>query len=161
MTNADPFVEFHVAVRFFDTSAFAKHYRPEVGTAKVDSFLSEIGSRHIISELGIVELYSVLARSVREGTIAATDFQLARALFLADVASGLWNVAPVTSAHFQDAQRLLLRHGLARRLRTLDSIQLAVALSGGGLLDAFMCADSRLCQIAAAEGLTVVNPELP
>lgn len=44
-----------MAVRFFDTSAFAKHYRPEVGTATVDAFLAETGSRHIISELGAAD----------------------------------------------------------------------------------------------------------
>ena len=30
-----------MANRFFDTSAFAKHYRTEVGTAKIDAFLAE------------------------------------------------------------------------------------------------------------------------
>jgi hypothetical protein len=38
-----------MADRFFDTSAFAKHYRAELGTAKVDAFLAETGSRHFIS----------------------------------------------------------------------------------------------------------------
>jgi hypothetical protein len=28
-------------------------------------------------------------------------------------------------------------------------------------LDHFVCADQRLCDIAALEGLAVVNPELP
>ena len=44
-----------MADRFFDTSAFAKHYRAELGTAKVDGFLAETGSRHFISALGAVE----------------------------------------------------------------------------------------------------------
>jgi len=38
-----------MADRFFDTSAVIKHYRAEVGTAKVDVFLAEVGSRHFIS----------------------------------------------------------------------------------------------------------------
>jgi len=38
-----------MADRFFDTSAFAEHYRAELGTAKVDAFLAETGSRHFIS----------------------------------------------------------------------------------------------------------------
>ncbi len=41
-----------MADRFFDTSAFAKHYRAELGTAKVDGFLAETGSRHFISAVG-------------------------------------------------------------------------------------------------------------
>jgi len=75
-----------MADRFFDTSAFAKHYRAELGTAKVDAFLAETGSRHFISALGVVELHSVLARLARVGQIAAADFHLARGRFLDDLA---------------------------------------------------------------------------
>ncbi|HJT30674.1 MAG TPA: type II toxin-antitoxin system VapC family toxin [Pirellulales bacterium] len=151
-----------MAIRFFDTSAFAKHYRTEVGTATVDTLLAETGSRHIISDLGVVELHSVIARLVREGAITAAEFQSARGRFLADVVSNVWEVAPVTAAHFHLAQQLLLRHGLTSRLRTLDAIQRAVALVHiGAPLDAFVSADSNLCLIAAAEGLTVLNPEVP
>jgi predicted nucleic acid-binding protein len=151
-----------MADRFFDTSAFAKHYWAELGTAKVDAFLAETGSRHFISVLGVVELHSVLARLVRDGKITAVDFHLARGRFLADIASGLWQVVPVTTAHFHHAEQLLVRYGLNRRLRTLDALQIAASfLNSVRPLDAFLCADSSLCLIAAAEGLLVVNPELP
>ena len=151
-----------MADRFFDTSAFAKHYRTELGTAKVDAFLAETGSRHFISTLGVVELHSVLARLARDGQIAAADFHLARGRFLADIASGLWQIVPVTAAHFYHAQQLLVRHGLGRSLRTLDALPLAVSLLNTVRpLDAFVCADSNLCLVAAAEGLVVVNPEVP
>jgi hypothetical protein len=45
----------------------------------------------------------------------------------------------------------------------LDALQLAVVLdlSGRGLVTQSVCADQRLCTIAAAEGLSVVNPEVP
>src|ERR1700730_14507497 len=124
--NAEP-VEARMADRFFDTSAFAKHYRTELGTAKVDAFLAEPGCRHFISALGVVELHSVLARLTRDGTITAADFHLAHGLFLADIASGVWQVVPVTTAQFHHAQQLLVRHGLGRSLRTLDALQFAVA----------------------------------
>jgi predicted nucleic acid-binding protein len=147
---------------FFDTSAFAKHYRAEIGTDKIDAFLAETGSGHFISALGVVELHSVLARMVRSGQITAADFHLARGRFLADIASGIWQVVPVTAAHFHGAQQLLIRHGLGRSLRTLDAVQLAVTLLHTiPSLGTFVCADVNLCQVAAAEGLTVVNPEVP
>lgn len=149
-----------MAIRFFDTSAFAKHYWAELGTARVDALLAETGSHHLISDLGVVELHSVLARLVRDGTITAADFQSARVRFLGDIASGLWEVVPVAAVHFHHAQQLLLRHGLHSSLRTLDAMQLAVALLSAPL-DAFVCADGNLCLIAAAEGLAVVNPEAP
>ena len=151
-----------MANRFFDTSAVAKHYRTEVGTPRVDAFLAETGSSHFLSTLSVVELHSVLARLARTGVITAADFHLVRGRFLADIAAGLWQVVPVTSVHFHHAQQLLMRHGPIRSLRTLDALQLAVALLHAiGPLDAFVCADANLCVIATLEGLTVVNPEVP
>ncbi len=152
-----------MADRFFDTSAIAKHYRAEVGTARVDALLAEAGARHFISALSVVELHSVFARLVRTGQITDADFHLARGRFLADVAASLWQVAPVNAADFDQAQQLLVRHGLVRSLRTLDALQLAVALGLGaaGPLDAFVCADANLINVAAAEGMSVINPEAP
>jgi uncharacterized protein len=159
--NAD-LVGARIADRFFDTSAVAKHYRTELGTVKVDGFLAEAGSRHFISALSVVELHSVLIRLTRNGQITAADFNMTRGRFLADIADGLWQVVPFTTAHFHHAQQLLVRHGLRYRLRTLDALQLAVSLLNSiGHLDAFVCADGTLCLVAAAEGLTVVNPEIP
>jgi hypothetical protein len=74
----------------------------------------------------------------------------------------MWQVIPLTDVHLHDAQQLLVQHGLGSSLRTLDALQLSVALLClGWPLDAFVCADVNLCAIAAAEGLTVVNPEVP
>jgi predicted nucleic acid-binding protein len=152
-----------MADRFFDTSAAVKHYHAETGSAKVDALLAEAGARHFLSDLAIVEFHSVLARLVRTGAITVATFNLARGRFLADIAGGLWQVVPLAAAHFHHAQQLLLRHGLTRRLRTLDAIQLAAALAAhaGTPLDAFVCADVNLGSIATAEGLTVINPEVP
>ena len=49
------------------------------------------------------------------------------------------------------------------RLRTLDALQLAVALalSHQGMIDHFVCADYRLCEMAIVEGLSVINPSGP
>jgi predicted nucleic acid-binding protein len=152
-----------MADHFFDTSAAAKHYRAEIGTAAVDALLAQRGARQILSALGVVEFHSVLARLVRTGQITAADFHLARGRFLADIAAGLWHVVPLTPSHFHDAQQLLVRHGLSHSLRTLDALQLAVVLdlNASGPRVAFVCADANLCAIAAAEGITVVNPEVP
>jgi len=152
-----------MADRFFDTSAAAKHYRVEVGTPKVDAFLTEAGARHFLSDLSDVELHSVLARQVRVGQITAADFHLVRGRFLADISGSLWQIVPITTFDFHRAQQLLVRHALAHSLRTLDAIQLAAALNLNAVspLAAFVCADVNLCRIAAAEALAVVNPEIP
>jgi hypothetical protein len=62
-----------MAARFFDTNAAAKHYRVELGTAKVDAFLTEVGALHFLSALGVVEVHSVFARLTRTGHITAAD----------------------------------------------------------------------------------------
>ncbi len=148
--------------RFFDTSSAVKHYRVELGTPKVDAFLAEVGSQHYFSALSVVEVHSAFARFVRTGHITAAEFQRLQGRFLADIAGGLWQVVPIAADHLHNAQRLLAQYALKTSLRTLDAIQLAVALlHSGGPLDAFVCADANLCQVALMEGLVVENPELP
>ena len=95
--------------------------------------------------------------------ITAAEFQMARGKFLADIAGGLWQAVPVMAADFDLAEQLLVRHGLVHDMRTLDAIQLAVALglNASVPLAAFVCADNGLCRVAAAEGLPVINPEVP
>jgi predicted nucleic acid-binding protein len=61
---------------FFDTSALAKHYHPETGTARVDAILSTASASHFISRLGAVELLSVFAGKVRTGAIVAADKEM-------------------------------------------------------------------------------------
>jgi predicted nucleic acid-binding protein len=152
-----------MADNYFDTSAAVKHYRAELGTARVDGLLADPGSRHYLSALGVVEVHSVFAQLVRTGQISVADFHLLRGRFLADIAAGLWQIVQVTGAEFLEAQRLLVQYAPAQGLRTLDAIQLAVALGldAASPLDSFVCADANLCQVAAAEGLTVINPEIP
>lgn len=48
-------------------------------------------------------------------------------------------------------------------LRTLDALQLAVALDLRrlGQIDVLVAADQRLCRVASMAGCSVVNPEKP
>jgi hypothetical protein len=77
-----------MAEYFFDTSAAVKHYRSELGTAKVDALLADPSSRHYLSTLGVIELHSVFARLVRNGQITASEFLRLRGRLLTDIASG-------------------------------------------------------------------------
>jgi predicted nucleic acid-binding protein len=152
-----------MADHFFDTSAIGKHYHQELGSPKVDALLATPGVVPLVSRLTVVEIQSVFAKKVRTGVISAADFHLFGRRFRADVRAKRLTVIRVTAAHYQTAERLIRRLAPTRNLRTLDSIQLAVAL---GLHDPaqpvpFVCADQALCGIAAAEGLIVINPEIP
>jgi hypothetical protein len=78
-----------------------------------------------------------------------------------DIAAGDIEVYSVTEDHFVMAERLIGQHSFSHRLRTLDALQLAVALdlTSQNLLDHFVVADQSLGTVAAAEGLKVINPE--
>jgi hypothetical protein len=67
------------------------------------------------------------------------------------------------NAHFDAAGDLIDKHGMSRRLRALDAIQLAVALHlhQAAPVDYFICADQELCTVADIEGLSVINPQQP
>jgi hypothetical protein len=94
--------------------------------------------------------------------LISPDFVRLRGLFLADVKRRLLKPARILNAHYQLAGDLIGTHGLSRQFRTLDAIQLAVALRIHGVspIDHFVCADQRLCDVALLEGLAVINPEL-
>lgn len=78
-----------------------------------------------------------------------------------DIASGAVEVYGVSDTHVKDAERLIGSHSFTRRLRTLDALQLAVALdiANQALLDHFVVADQALAEVAALEGMSVINPE--
>ena len=145
---------------FFDSSALAKRYHPEDGTAEVAAIFCEAGSEIRISRLSFVELQSVFAMKVRAGLISETDAIHLRARLLGDIAEGLIHVSALRPVHYDAAGQLIGKHGFSLRLRTLDALQLAVALSlkDEGLADRFVVSDNALAEVAAPEGLSVLNP---
>jgi uncharacterized protein len=146
---------------FFDTSALVKHYHAETGTELVDRFIGEAGAELLIARLTLVETISVFATKVRIGEFDAMEFARLRGLFATQVARRRYQVFRVLNVHYDLARDLIADHGLGRQIRTLDSLQLSVALHLHHTfsIDQFVCADRRLCDIALLEGLNVVNPE--
>lgn len=147
----------------FDTSAISKHYHPELGTAKVKALIAAAGTRSIVSRLTVVEFHSALAKKVRTGHLPEADFRRLTRRFRCDVAARRLHPVRLLVSHFHATERLVRRIGLTQNLRTLDAIQLAVALHLNDPVRSvtFVRADQALCTFAAAEGLTVINPELP
>ena len=152
-----------MARSFFDTSALVKHYHAEAGTAVVDRIIGTPGAELFLARLTLVETISVFAIKVRTGAFDPPEFARLRGLFATHVARRRYQVVRLLNAHYDRAQDLVTSYGLTRQIRTLDALQLAVALHLHQMapLDHFVCADQRLCDIAALEGLNVVNPELP
>ncbi len=145
---------------FFDTSALVKNYHAENGTADVQRILAEVGSEFLISRLATVEMLSGFAGKVRAGVFSSTDYGILRRRFLGDVRKRLLRPIRVVNVHYMSAGDLVGKHALSRQLRTLDALQLAVALHVHRSLpvDRFVYADQRLCDAAALEGLPVFKP---
>ncbi len=148
---------------FFDTSAFVKYYHIELGSQKVTAIFGEANRQIRVSSLGVLETQSVFAMKVRVGELdrKAADAQLA--VMMLDIAAGTVAVHAIRPDHLIAAAQLIGRHSFFRQLKTLDALQLAIALdlSQNGLLDTFVVADRRLSDIAVSERLRVLNPELP
>jgi predicted nucleic acid-binding protein len=148
---------------FLDTSALAKLYRKEAGSDFVDRVFSKPGSQHIISRLSLVEMESVFALKARTGEIDQRAMLIARRRLEADLGRSRLLVAAVNDDHFRHARQLLVKHGAIEALRTLDALQLSVALGlkRAALVTVFVAADQKLCRVATLEGFAVTNPEQP
>lgn len=148
---------------FFDTSALAKHYHAEPATPAVDRLLAAAAGRCHVSRLARIEMLSVFGKKVRTGQLTTTAVRLLAARFRADLRDGRYTVARLTAPRLDLAERLVVRLAPAHNLRSLDAIQLAVAMTLNRSVGpvTFISADQALCRIAAAEGLTVNNPEQP
>jgi hypothetical protein len=70
----------------------------------------------------------------------------------ADLGRSRLLVAAVNDEHFRSARQLLFKHGAVEALRTLDALQLSVALGlkQAELVTVFVAADQKLCRVAQA-----------
>ncbi|PYS26552.1 MAG: hypothetical protein DMG11_19490 [Acidobacteria bacterium] len=149
---------------FLDTSALAKLYHQESGSDYMDRILEQQGSRSLISRLSIVEFESVLAMKVRTKEIDQPALEVVRRRFRSDLArQRLFVAPPVHESHFQSARKLLVQYGVSEGLRTLDALQLAIALDLHrlGNISTIVAADQRLCRVSSLAGCTAINPEQP
>jgi predicted nucleic acid-binding protein len=150
---------------FLDSCVVAKWYHTEVGTEGLGAVLvltRLAGQAAYISRLAAIEVQSVVAKKVRQGVISQADAQLLRARFLLDLRTrSSWRVVALRARHYQKAERLIRTYGDTYALKTLDALQLAVALDlkERGLPETFVSADGALCNVARIAGLQVKNPE--
>jgi len=152
-----------MAGTFLDTSALVKHYHAEAGSIEVDRLWNDPATTLFVSRLAVPEMVSSFAGKVRTGEIVASDFGVLTRKFAADAKSKKFTTIRLLARHFKEAEQQIRRHGLAIRLRTLDALQLAVALDlkARGLATHFVCSDQILLSVAQSEGLSVINPEHP
>lgn len=108
---------------FFDTSAVVKRYLQEVGSSWVRATTNPLaGGIIVIADLATVELLSLLARRVREGTLPASSATQLGNTFLLHSAQEYLTLE-MGNTVLEAARLLVGRHPL----RTLDALQLASA----------------------------------
>ena len=103
--------------------------------------------------LALVEAQHAFAIKLRTGEITETDFVDLRQRLLRDIAQGQFEHVRVTEPHYREAEHLIVIYR-RRRFRTLDALQLAVALdlSHRGLTEYFVCADTACVRLPQRKG---------
>jgi predicted nucleic acid-binding protein len=147
---------------YLDTSALGKRYVDETGSAWVRLLsASKTGHALLTARITMVEMYSVLARRKREGSVPAHACAIAAQAFTAHSVSA-YKFIELDMSIIARARDLLDRYPL----RAYDSVHLASALvANQALVDrtlsplVFVSADERLLMAALAEGLSTDNPE--
>ena len=134
---------------FADSSALAKRYVLEQGSSGVAQVLSDADAL-VVAAIAPIEIVSALTRRQRAGDLSLPAYASVRRELAADLAD--IDRVPVDDTLVARAMALIETHGL----RTLDGLQLASALAAQPHV--FLCADNRLNEAAAREGLPVVDP---
>lgn len=140
---------------FFDTSALVKRYADEQGTQVVDQLIETPENTIVITSLSVIEIASAFRRKHNRGEISEQKRDSLLVSFFEE-ATERFTVIPVDESIFETAFDLVLDDDL----RTLDSLQLAAALSlpTPNPDITFVCADEALVDAAEQHGVATNNP---
>lgn len=136
---------------FLDTSSLFKLYHREEGTAELEEIftLKRITGIYL-SDIAKIEFSSTIWKKVRLKEISQQEAQTTMKLFQTDFEK--FSFIPVKNEIIEQASSLISKYGI-QGLRTLDSIQLATAISLSKEASIFFTADNLLKSIFIAEGL--------
>ncbi|MHB0872827.1 MAG: type II toxin-antitoxin system VapC family toxin [Acidithiobacillus ferrooxidans] len=132
---------------YFDSSAFAKRYIDETGTADVLAWC-ERASELALSVIAVPEMISAFRRLQREGRLTDAQYQIIKRDLMLDIADAL--ICDTTPQVIQHAVKALESY----TLRGMDAIHLGAALACTA--EVFISADARQCRAAEAFGLQLV-----
>lgn len=139
---------------FFDTSALFKLYHSESGTKELTAFFSSNLIKAIyLSEITTIEFSSAVWKKCRKKEINQSSAELLIEKFKID--SEKYNFINQSKSCTSLASDLISKHW-NKGLRTLDSLQLASALTFKSDLDVFITSDILLSEIALSENIKVM-----
>jgi len=149
-----------LAIQFFDSSALVKRYVSETGSAWVLSVIDPAGGHQsYVARITGAEIVAAIAARSRAGTVSPPDAAAVTTAFRHDFRHE-YQVIEVTPALIEAAMSLAEAHAI----RGYDAVQLAAALElhaeclAAGTTLTLISADGALNVAAAAEGLTVGDP---
>ncbi len=137
---------------FVDTSSLLKLYHQENDSDTIQAVLSDGVTEIVLSEIAILEFRSAIWKKVREGSIDKDVAVEIISCFQGDFDNFRW--IKLTTEVTESASHLLMKYGNTG-LRTLDSIQLASALSFRGEESLFLTSDKLLNRFFREENLNV------
>jgi predicted nucleic acid-binding protein len=143
---------------FFDTSAIAKRYITESGTAYIRHLVIQTPRQALIlSELSLIEISSIFSRLHREGKLSSADWRAIQSDFLWHGRTA-YSFLTLNRPVINRARQLVATYPL----KSLDALQLATALYARQVLGLpqliFLSGDTKLLKVAQAEGFTAINP---
>ena len=134
---------------YIDTSVLVAYYCPEALSEPVQDFLSE-QVKPAVSILTEVELFSAVARKIREGDLGQPDGNRILSKFLSHLDGNFFTIVPVEPHHWRLARGWI---GLFNTsIRTLDALHLAIASAGDFVL---VSSDQRLIRAAGTLGVKI------
>jgi len=148
---------------YMDTSALAKRYHTEEGSAVVDilfeRLLSGENKRIVTSLWSLGETISVLNRKKNEKGIKEDDFIKIPATFLNDALS--FSIVSVNDNLILSSFSYVLKHNLnsadVLHLKSIVNVR-EILKDFGGKVD-LVASDKRLLRAAKLEGFDVIDPE--
>ena len=150
-----------MAAYYLDTSALAKRYVQEAGTAWVLN-LTDVITGHDLYTVPVTgpEMIAALFRKARTGDISLDEATRSAGNFRTDWQQQ-YQIVEVTASIADQAMELAEKHGL----RGYDAVHLAVAFTLQQMRElmelpplTFVSADVQQLEAAAAEGLPVEDP---
>ena len=134
---------------FFDTSSLFKLYHKEADSDRVETILLANDIETIfLSVIARVEFASTVWKKRRMKEITTIQAEAILGAFEGD--EGKYTFAILDNAILEQAKMLFTKYG-EQGLRTLDSIQLATAVSIRTQVQQFICSDKLLHTFLAAE----------
>ena len=149
---------------FWDASALAKRYTPEIGRNTVNALFKSVpAAQNVSASISYAEIYSILLRKFNRRAIKRAAFDKAwSSLQTETIRDADFVLLPVNDDAIYSGLALMRAYNINSTDATLLTLFLAYKQTfspESGAVFVLVAADDRLVRAAEAEGLIAVDPE--